>query len=832
MKRVTIALMCALLSTVTLTSCHDDDDTIVPESGAWTVSVAGSDDVLLSRLASYERLTVNISGYDAERDGAVVITSTEDWLAVTSDTLAADSVVLVAVTTNDESRRRTASLVFTSVNNPSLRGVLPVSQQSPTEQDANGADARSVLYVGYGYDIYAALDNPMSVRTKRPVIDLENLEANSGVFNFEAIHNSRMATTTVESYAATSIHEMATLLTGTSSNSDIDIAGSVETCKRAVNAAKKVEITEQNFGYGMMTKTVASKTLDMGALSYLRKLDSEDRNSNRLSLTYDFKKRLWEIESMQGEQRRNAITALLLEYGTHVVVQADLGGKIDYAFTLQRERSFRTDAEVREEVRYTIGQLGTKDRTEGLQEVSSDKSAAGAIQILGGSADSRKLLKDDIDKMKQNAQGQLSPEHMQKWLASISYSAALANDENLDVVHFELMPVWDLVPYSLRRDFLDATLLLAQRSDCKLPAQALGTDIYEMRPAKEQSLFNFNRINADASLCRLLYYEGTPVLQVCSEYVPKIRTDERVTVAYPIYKQRIRMNQGLFIGDGIHQPAFVSFSGGNCYVNPIDTLPQGEIVDVFYYVNGTLQMKNPTGLTVLTGKNRSVQEDYLYLYGNDDKTTTTRRHPIVKIGSKFWTRHDINHHMYFASAATGASTDQMEGGILYTRFEWEPNNVFMGSNAWTWGYQPNTFFAGNPNTKWYLPFANDIRELNAYLDFNPKALFKNQVSGWDAEFNGYYGMSDLKNQNRLFPGGARAMHYKGEMNIICSRNNTSERNACLMVLNPDYTIQLIDDTTNRNAYRYEWRNNFYPVRAIRGYMFEYPTLTTIKKNIK
>ena len=360
MKRVTIALMCALLSTVTLTSCHDDDDAIVPESGAWTVSVAGSDDVLLSRLASYERLTVNISGYDAERDGAVVITSTEDWLAVTSDTLAADSVVLVAVTTNNESRRRTASLVFTSVNNPSLRGVLPVSQQSPTEQDANGADARSVLYVGYGYDIYAALDNPMSVRTKRPVIDLENLEANSGVFNFEAIHNSRMATTTVESYAATSIHEMATLLTGTSSNSDIDIAGSVETCKRAVNAAKKVEITEQNFGYGMMTKTVASKTLDMGALSYLRKLDSEDRNSNRLSLTYDFKKRLWEIESMQGEQRRNAITALLLEYGTHVVVQADLGGKIDYAFTLQRERSFRTEAEVNEEVRYTIGQLGRK----------------------------------------------------------------------------------------------------------------------------------------------------------------------------------------------------------------------------------------------------------------------------------------------------------------------------------------------------------------------------------------------------------------------------------------------------------------------------------------
>lgn len=833
MKRMTIALMCALLSTATLTGCHDDDDAIVPESGTWKVSVVGSsDDVQLSRLASYERLTVSISGYNAERDGAVVITSTEDWLSVTSDTLGADSMVTIAATINDENRRRTAMLVFSSVKNPNLEGVLHVSQLSQTEQDANGADARSVLYVGYGYDIYAALDNPMSVRTKRPIIDLENLTANSDVFNFEAIHDSRMATTTVETYAATSIHEMATLLTSTSSNSDIDIVGSVETCKRAVNSAKNVEITEQNFGYGMLTKTVASRTLDMGALQYLRNLDSEDKNSNRLSLSYDFKKRLWEIETMQGQKRREAITALLLEYGTHIVVQADLGGKLDYAFTLQRERSFRTEAEVNEEVRYTIGQVSKKDRVEGLQEVSSDKSATGAIQILGGSKESRNMLKADIQKMKADAQGQLSPEDMQKWLASIGYSAALANDENLDVVHFNLMPVWDLVPNELRRDFLDATLLLAQRSDCKLPAQALGTDIYEMRPAKEQSLFNFSKITADASLCRLLYYEGVPVLQVCSEYVPKIRTDERVTVAYPIYKQHIRLNQGLFIGDGIHQPAFVSFSGSNCYVNPIDTLPQGEIVDVFYYVNGTLQMKNPTGLTVVKGKNRSVQEDYMYLYANDDKTTTTRRHPIVKIGSKFWTRRDINHHMYFASTATGPSTDQMEDGVLYTRFEWEPNNVFMGSNSWIWGYAPNTLFAGNPNTKWYLPFANDIQELNAFIDFNPKALFKNQVSGWDAEFNGYYGMSDLKNQNRLFPGGARAMHYKGEMNVICSRNNSSEREACLLVLNPDYTIQRIDDTTNRNSYRYEWRNNFYPVRAIRGYMFDYPTLNTIKKNMR
>lgn len=832
MKRMTIALMCALLSTATLTGCHDDDDAIVPENGTWTVSADGGADVQLSRLASYERVTVNISGYDAERDGAVVISSTEDWLSVTSDTLAADSVVLLQTTTNDENGRRTASLVFTSVNNPTLRGVLPVSQLSLAEQDANGADARSELYVGYGYDIYAALDNPMSVRTKRPIINLENLAANSGVYNFEAIHDSRMATTTVESYSATSIHEMATVLTGTSSNSDIDIVGSVETCKRALNAAMNVDITEQNFGYGVMTKTVASRTLDMGALTFLRGIDNEDANSNRLSLTYDFKSRLWEIENMQGQQRRNAINALLLEYGTHVVVQADLGGKIDYAFTLQRERSFRTDAEVREEVRYTIGQLGKSDRTEGLQEVSSSKSATGAIQILGGSAESRRLLQSDIAKMKDNAQGQLSPENMQKWLASISYSAALANDENLDVVHFNLMPVWDLVPTSLRRDFLDATLLMAQRSDCKLPAQALGTDIYMMNPVKDNTLFSFKNVKDDGSLCRLLYYENTPVLQVCSEYVPKIRTDARITVAYPIYKQHIRLNQGLFVGDGVHQPAFVSFSGSTCYVNPIDTIPQGQYVKAFYYVNGTLQIKNPTGLTVLTGKQRRVQNDELILYSSDARGGVTHRHPIVKIGSLFWTRHDIDHQMYFAEKASDPSMDQIYDDVLYAQFQWSPNNEFLAYNGWTWGYKPNTFFEGNPNMSWFLPTPAQVKELNAYLDFNPKALFKGQVSGFNAQFSGYYGWSDIMNQNKYFAGRQREIRYKGELNVISSSNAKSYADACLMVLKPDYTIQQIDDTTNRTVYRMEWRNNFYPVRAVRGWMYEYPTWTTITKNLR
>lgn len=827
-----------MLSTVllltTLTACHDDDAPDGPDDrNGWVVTLVGDsagDGLAFSRLASYERLRVSIDGYDAERDGAVVITPTEDWLTVDGDTLTADSLILLQTTTNDDSRQRTASLVFSSAKNPLVRAHVEVSQLSKSQQDTNGSDAQSALYVGYGYDIYAALDNPMSVRTKRPIIDLENLAANSDVFNFEAIHDSRLSTLETNSYAATSIYEMATTLTNSSSNSDIEIAGCVQTCKRTLDASTEVNVSEQIIGYGVMMKTVASRALDKGALLYLRKYDEEDINSNRLSLSYEFKQELLKIRALRGDARRKKVTDLLLEYGTHIVLQADLGGKIDYTFTMDRSRSYRADTEVAEEVKYTVGQISKEDRTTGLTEVSSKKNQKDALQLWGGSAESRQLLQSDIKKL--DKQGQIPPEHMQKWLASINYSAALANDDNLDVVHFELMPLWDLVPSDMRQDFLDATLLLAQRSDCQLPARVLGTDIYSFDPQKENDLFNFSGVTDDRSLCRLLYYEDEPVLQVCSEYVPKIRTDERVVVAYPIYGHKVRLNQGIFIGDGIHQPAMVSFSGSDSYINPIDTLKPGTRISRFYYVNGTLLMKNPSTLDVLKGRKRRVMDDVLMLYASGSGRGTTYRHPIVKIGSTFWTRHDINHAMLFAESADGKSTDEVHDGVLYAQFQWAPNSEFIGYNGWTWGYMPNTFFSGRPNTSWYLPTPEQVSELNAFLGFNPKALFKGQVSGFNAQFNGYYGWSDILSKNAYFPGRQREKRYAGELNVISSTSSTAYADACLLVLKPDYTMLLVNDKSNTGALGTRWRDNFFPVRPVRGWMFSYPTLAEITKNTR
>ena len=60
---------------------------------------------------------------------------------------------------------------------------------------------------------------------------------------------------------------------------------------------------------------------------------------------------------------------------------------------------------------------------------------------------------------------------------------------------------------------------------------------------------------------------------------------------------------------------------------------------------------------------------------------------------------------------------------------------------------------------------------------------------------------------------------------MSSKNTNSDKKACLLVLKPDYTLTLVDD----NTYSSQWRTNFYPVRPVRGYQFQYPTIEDINK---
>lgn len=811
-KRETVLLaVCAAL----LAACEKTPQP-GPSEEAWAVRVVTEkgeetdDTPTFGWRASYESLTVRLEGR-TEETGTVLVASSEDWLRLAEETLPADGIVSFAVKGNSADTRRRATLTFSDAANPALNASLEVIQLGAADNDENGDAACDVLYIGYGYDVYKALDSPMAVRTTTAILDYARLQAlNSGSI-YNVVTDCHLSRLEMKYVTTNSIYAYGEDLTR---QQTADTENNIQGCRQdCIDAVENIEdaagnLQQQNFGHGSLEKAVAARVADKGAL-----LDLKQRGI--LPFTEDYNDRLREIRRNTGSKRARLVTAALVEFGTHVIVQTDLGGRIDYSFTMSKEVGFNSYEEMQKEIEYTLGRISDDERS-GNKRTSSSKQAEGAIAVKGGSPATRGVLEGDIRGL--SPSGQIPPNHLTDWLASITYSDAPERDPSLDVIHFELMPVWDLVPQDMRQDFLDATLQMVQRSDCQLPDSFLGTDIYEM-DAGQKDLFDFSGAGNDGSLCRILYYGGEPVLEVCSEYVPKIRTDERVTVAYPIYRQHIRMNQGLFIGDGVHQPAIVGFSGADSFVQPIEDMAPGSRISKFYYVNGSILFQSPSGAT-LNGQNRTVQDDAFYF-----DYSGFHRHPIVKIGSQFWTRRDIDHKMGFSpkpNSGKPTSDEYLRDGVLYGRFDLEIHHTIMETNDWSWGRVPNEFFDDRPNKRWYLPRAQDVEDLYEFLGFNPKALFPGQVSGFDARFNGYMGLNDVLNGNEAFPDLDIAVRYPGEINVIATRNEDAMDDALFLVMDGNYHIAMYQAIG-------EWHENYYPIRPVRGYQFEYPTLQTINQ---
>lgn len=815
-----------LLSCLAFCSCSDD----LPSSSSegWKVSLAdGEQQAELARLASYESFRVAVEGKNPHE--SILVSSSEPWLKLKTDTLPEDGIVAVETETNDESRRREATVTFTSTINPQHVATLTVSQLSLADND-NNSNPREQMFIGYGFDIYKSADNQKSVHTKEPVLNLTKLtEYYSNPQAYEVIHDCKNSRTDMQYHTAYTLYEFSTDLTESSSETNRGITGSLEDCKDALKYCGSTDIKEQNFGRGSVVKTVASRVLDRGALDDLQK-------SGKLKSTFSdgFLMAYNNVKRKKGKERIDAIQKILVDYGTHIIMQADLGGRIDYTFTMDKSMRVDNMAEMKSEIDFTFGNLPAADRNVNYQNaVSSRKNQSGAIKVIGGSKAMKEQLQREIAGL--SPSGQLSAESVTSWLASITYDDNAALQENLDVVHFELMPLWDLVESNLRNDFLNATLEMMSRSDYKFPDEMLNSALYKLDMTRSY-LKNFSTAS-NASLCKTLYFNDgtqmTPIMEVCQEYVPAIRTDKRVTIVYPIYNNRIRITQGIFLGDDVYPPSRVAFGDSIAYVVPLTLKGNKRTLDTLYYVNGNFCTES-SGLKFFTEEERNwqVRDDMLIL-----KTTGSNakvyKHPIVKIGSQFWTRENINHNMNFTNQPTKTGNHPIwdmfaaDSPILYTRFQYEVDYYFGKRNEWTYGYKPLVDLDNNPNTKWYLPSPSMLTDLYAYLGFNPKALFKGQCSGFEAQFCGYKGEVDVLHPNQMFTGGNQ-LRYNNQLCVIASKDVNDNNKPNLLLLYPDYRWQKVEaDGANKSCQR-----NYYPVRLCRGAYYEFHSLETLNKKEK
>lgn len=788
-----------------LSACSGHDDTL-PEPTPLppvdpTVLTASVKDSLLTRFASYESLTVSFTGRQTD-DGAITVSTNTNWLSLQTDTLPADGIISLTTTDNKGMTRREAQLTFATASG--RKATLRLQQLSIADDDQN-ADPQADGFLGYGYDIFQSLDDPMSVRKTCPVISMTQLRQRDYIDTYETIHKSRLSRTETKVFASRSFYEFSQDLTASTSNISTSLLGCSRNCQRVRQTTTSSDLVESNIGYGALVKTVWSMAIDRGALQ-------EMQRSGYVYLDPVFDQTQSAIRHKSGADRTNALNQLIDTYGTHIVMQADFGGKLEYTFTIHKMGTNNLEQTMNEEAHYTLGQISKSDRYQNNIKLTSNKKADGAIRIMGGSESTVCTLKSDISNM--GSDDQIDPAHLMQWLASINYNGD-SSDPALDVIHFDLLPIWEVVSSDIRNEVMAAVLERASRSDVQISDEQLQTDLYWMNL---NGAVNFDNTD-DKTLSHVIYVKGTPVLDVCQEYIPQIRSDQRVNVAYPIYKNKVRMSQGLFLGDGCHQPAYVMFGGADCYVEPIDTLAPNTILREVAYLGGNLY-PDRHGLPFQTVSTETHDDVFIYRYAGETYTT-----PVVKVGSSFWTRRDITHSMGFSPDADGDDMrDLIINGTLFTRFQYDVIAQAQRVNNWIYGYATNERFATDNNKFWYLPLPDQVRNLNNYLGQTPKALFRGGISGFNAQFNGYQGQADILNKNAIGDNGHRG---KGQLNVIASKASSQQADACLIVLDNHYRLQLIDDQTYSGDK--QWRTNYYPVRLCRGACYEYPQLETIKE---
>lgn len=768
-----IVIVAVLLVAV---ACHDDD-----EPSSWS----GDNELKFSETqvdVGYRGryCTLSVAGL-AEDDSIVTVAPSADWVEYEE---VFGNNLLLYIQPNESMRRREATVTVVSARG--VNSTISVLQHSSTEDDTNALDEDSlsrIARVGYGYNLLYDYADMKSVSAD-PVFDYQALaaaERDYGTIIGQEPNNH----IDYKYYTSYTIYEMATRLMKeqTSSTSFLGLSKKVS----RYTSVKEYDSQQQCYGYAKFTKIVASRYLDMG------KVDELLRQPSRLKLfTPAFAE--WVKKLEENPSDRDAVAAFVSTYGSHVIIYADLGGRLDYEVNFMKHEVNREEME-----RYMKTVLGQERVSEATENTSHSVEKAGNVHadVFGGDPALGQMVKNRIVTYDVTHE-QLDPAGIAKWSASIDINSP----QHLTMANCRFIPIWQLFSSFAAQDAVRRRILDLAEGLTNQKREELGLNNY----IALGNVRNLQGFDGAKTLARVGYNKGIPKFEICNEYVPELRADRRVTIIYPIYNKLTNIRHGIFPGDGENTPSEVSFDdNGGIYVQPLEECKPGDVLDSLFYIDGAIYATS-YGVTTKPCE-LTVRDEWLEIPGHPN-------YPVVKIGPTFWIRQNV--------------ADELGFGILYDDYgyeEWEYRESVYDDSGKSVLYaeifnplddnKVNTLKVGSEEDRWYLPSDVELEAMTRYIGKNPKALFTGQQTGFDATFDGCEMDYDFVDCRWLI---GFTLLYRGERCFIAfkrDRSRTAKDGTALMLM-PDYSLTEIPINQEYNCR--------YPVRFCRSYLYKHDNL--------
>lgn len=761
-----------------MASCSDD---ILEPSVDPVKLSADVEEIRLPVRAAYH--AVKVSSSEGLPSGIKVLAD-RPWIELVADTVASDGYVEIHVERNEELGGRTGKLTIGDADNG---GITVSVYQCGLSDDDNNSGLN--CYAGCGYNIFQELNSESSICS--PVVDYDAATAIDPMIVQTVGRNIQ----DVKTITSNSLVEMSSLMTHSVEKKSSGLLGGKKTISRFEEQESKTRKEQTGYAYINLQRIAACTSMD------LSKVQQYVEQGQTQILSKEFRRQYEEI--LRNPTQEN-IFRLFRDFGTHIVSYADLGGSMDIAVCFNRtmvgELNMRADDFRRYFFNSEPSDFTLDGRIQGLTTSVSDK---GTFKVAGGTEATRRAIISDCE-----SQGHISSDNIYAWTRSLPGSNFMSAEalRLLAPVNVQLVPIWSIFPQNLANIFFECAIVESQKSYNTIDDAKAGIDNYGISIRSADFMKFADR--ADESLVRVVYANQTdirkagPILEICNEYVPELKVNERVSVIYPIRNGRAFHGTGLYPGDGkVCGPAWLTFSEGDIYVLPVEGTNCYDRIDSIYYLHGNIYLTS-LGLNL----QRSIAMEW------EPKGILDL--PIVKIGSGYWTRRNIGKSIasgvnvggYFRNGELTVRTGKPDQEV-WVNVRSEINSAKAPEKV---GNSIDSIY--NEPVLWYFPTDKDRNNLQEYIGYDPRHLLKGQLTGFDAQFEGFYGPGGIDGIKEIGREEQPSFFNTDKCYLISKTDRTSLTGSAIC-LDKNYNWRTVALGTGNG--------NFFPLRLFRSSYYKY-----------
>ena len=522
-----------------------------------------------------------------------------------------NATINLCILDNDTDEEQFGKLIIRFPENESENCTYNLNQLSGSYSDENsvtttGNKARAV---GYGYNTkdgkFAAIES-----VKGPILAVEKMLQEGGIENIGV-----QASLTSSMYSGSNMKALSKKL-----STKANLKASYMGFSGEIGASFDISQSESNsyeycIAYIENAITTLEVQLDPPSLQDLI-INSAYTAINGVSRDG--------VESSYYPTGDEGFANLINYYGTHLVYNAQLGGKLKYTTQVnvsevQGAYNINTYAKAGYKNVFVSASAEVSAEMNDAYKKNSSHIKTNLI-VSGGGRQEAIALSKISNATNENAK-----------IALDNWSTSLIDDTNLTLINFDnnsLVPLYDLVDpkYKARKEALKKYM----EDGSFWPADEYKIGDVHLLNIPDKAI---GAVPTNKSLVSAVYDKtgSHQVAVICDEYIPILNVKERVTVIYPIINNKTKWNIGYFVGDEANNPAFVCWTGTKVSINKSEL--EGD--------NVTGRKKKVYLQGAVFNSIADVGTNIKVTPTINKELKTPRGYSIVKVLNNYWTRTDL-----------------------------------------------------------------------------------------------------------------------------------------------------------------------------------------------